>query len=131
MDIAEALRNRKSIRAFKPDPVPREILTELLGLALRAPSWGNTQPWEFVIATGEELEEIRQVYVQQAQEQPETPDLPPPREFPEPYDARRRTVGRKLFDILGISAEDAEKRRQLHLQGLRLLEAPCVIYLMH
>jgi len=85
MDIAEAIGNRKSIRAFKPDPVPREILAELLALALRAPSWANTQPWEFAIVTGTELEEIKQACVQKAQEQP-APDLPSPREFPERYE---------------------------------------------
>ena len=45
MDIVEAIQQRKSIRAFKPDPVPKEILKEILELALRAPSWANTQPW--------------------------------------------------------------------------------------
>jgi len=44
MDIVEAIQQRKSIRAFKPDPVPKEILKEILDLALRAPSWANTQP---------------------------------------------------------------------------------------
>ncbi|MFC2022424.1 nitroreductase family protein, partial [Chloroflexota bacterium] len=41
MDIVEAIRYRKSIRAFKPDVVPQEILKEIMELALRAPSWAN------------------------------------------------------------------------------------------
>ncbi|MCX6000511.1 MAG: nitroreductase family protein, partial [Chloroflexi bacterium] len=42
MDIVEAIRRRRSTRAFKPDPVPRQILEEIMGLAIRAPSWSNT-----------------------------------------------------------------------------------------
>jgi len=39
-----------------------------------------------------------------------------------------RTLGRKLFEILGMGGEEMEQRRQLQLQGLRLFGAPCVIY---
>ena len=59
MDTAAAVNKRKSIRAFKPDPVPRKILREIMELALRAPSWANTQPWELAIASGSKLEEIK------------------------------------------------------------------------
>jgi nitroreductase len=45
MDIVEAIKTRKSIRAFKPDPVPQDILKEIMRLAQNAPSWANTQPW--------------------------------------------------------------------------------------
>jgi len=49
MDLLEAIDARKSIRAFKPDPVPKEFLMEILGIATRAPSSVNSQPWEFFI----------------------------------------------------------------------------------
>jgi nitroreductase len=52
MDIAEAISQRKSIRAFKPAPVPLDILTQIMQSALRAPSWANTQPWEFAVVSG-------------------------------------------------------------------------------
>jgi len=130
MDIVEAINQRKSIRAFRSDPVPKEILQEIMGLALRAPSWGNTQPWEFAIATGKKLEEIRQAYVEKAAAAEEDrPDIPRPRGFPQPYDTRYRAVGRKVLELKGISREDKEKRMWWILQGLRLFEAPCVIYI--
>ena len=129
MDIAEAIRRRKSVRAFKPDPVSQDTLRELLELALRAPSWGNTQPWEFVVVTGKKLEEIRQAYIGKTGE-PGHPDLATPRGFPEPYDTRRRAVGIKLFEAKGITREDREARRQWGRQGLRLFGAPCVIYIL-
>ena len=77
MDIIEAIHQRKSIRAFESKPVPREILKDIMELALRAPSWANTQPWEFSIVSGKKLEEIKQAYLARAEEPP-TLDLPPP-----------------------------------------------------
>ena len=117
MDIVEAIRRRKSIRAFKPDPVSPDTLREILELALRAPSWGNTQPWEFVIVSGKKLEEIKQAYISKAGE-PVHPDLATPRGFPEPYDTRRRAIGIKLFEAKGIAREDREARRRWGTQGL-------------
>ena len=130
MEIVEAINQRKSIRAFKSDPVAQEILKEVMELALRAPSYDNTQPWEFAIVAGKKLEEIKQAFVKKAEEgrNPDT-DIPRPREFPEPYDTRRRTIGRKVLELKGISREDKEKRGRWLLQGLRLFEAPCVIYI--
>jgi nitroreductase len=130
MDIVEAINQRKSIRAFKSDPVPKEVLKEIMGLALRAPSWGDTQPWEFAIVTGKKLEEIRQAFVEKAvAAEEDNPDIPRPRGFPQPYDTRYRTLGRKILELKGISREDREKRGRWLLQGLRLFEAPCVIYI--
>jgi nitroreductase len=128
MDVAEAINKRKSIRAFKSDPVPKEILHEIMELALRAPSYDNTQPWEFAIASGNKLEEIRQAFAEKASAEEPNPDIPLVPEFPQPYDTRRRVLGRKIFELKGIRREDKEKRMWWILQGLRLFEAPCVIY---
>jgi nitroreductase len=54
MDLLEAIKTRKSIRAFRPDPVSREDIEEMLKLVVRAPSAINLQPWEFYIVMGEE-----------------------------------------------------------------------------
>lgn len=129
MDIVEAMLKRKSVRAFKPDPVPQEVLRMMMELALRAPSWANTQPWEFAIVSGKTLDEIRKAFVTAADERP-NPDIPHPRDFPEPYNSRRRALGIKVFELKGIARDDKERRAQWILQGLRLFEAPCVIYIL-
>jgi nitroreductase len=60
MDIRDAIANRRSIRRFKPDPVPRELLEQLLEAATLAPSGKNRQPWSFVVVQGEKrLEMVR------------------------------------------------------------------------
>ena len=128
MDVVEAIDKRKSIRAFRSDPVPKEILKEIMGLALRAPSYDNTQPWEFAIATGKKLEEIRQAFAEKASAEEPNPDIPLVPGFPQPYDTRRRVLGRKIFELKGIRRDDREKRLWWSLQGLRSFEAPCLIY---
>jgi nitroreductase len=126
MDITEAVNKRKTYRGFKPDPVPQEILRELMELALRAPSWANTQPWEFAIVTGKRLEEIRQGFAQKAAEEPH-PDLAFPRVFPEPYLSRLPAMRRG--PDAARRREDKELRKEMRLQGSRLYGVPCVIYI--
>jgi len=58
MDLLTAINERKSIRAFKPDPVPKETVEEILRLSIRAPSAINLQPWEFHVVMGEERERL-------------------------------------------------------------------------
>lgn len=58
MDLLKAIKERKSIRAFKSDPVPREKIEEILRSATNAPSAINLQPWEFFVVIGEEKERL-------------------------------------------------------------------------
>ena len=53
MDVVQAINERFAVRAYKPDPVPLDLMKKILQQALRAPSWANTQPWEFAVATGQ------------------------------------------------------------------------------
>ncbi|OGO19433.1 MAG: hypothetical protein A2144_13935 [Chloroflexi bacterium RBG_16_50_9] len=91
MELTRAISERKSYRAFKPDPVPLDILKKIMEQALRAPSWANTQPWEFAVATGKELGEIQKGFLEaQKKGQEPKPDVPRPYDFPEPYMSRIR-----------------------------------------
>jgi nitroreductase len=49
MDVSAAILKRCSIRKWKPDPVEKEKLEKVLESGRRAPSWGNTQPWRFIV----------------------------------------------------------------------------------
>ena len=55
MDVLEAIKGRRSIRAFKNQDVPAEIVEKLIEAARRAPSAGNIQPWEFVVVRKPEI----------------------------------------------------------------------------
>ena len=58
MDLLDIISDRKSVRTFRPDPVPKETITDILALAGRAPSAINLQPWEFTVVMGEEKERL-------------------------------------------------------------------------
>ena len=58
MDFLKVIKERKSIRGFKPDPILKEKIEEILRLTIHAPSAINLQPWEFIIVTGEEKERL-------------------------------------------------------------------------
>ncbi|MFC2014770.1 nitroreductase [Chloroflexota bacterium] len=58
MDVLKAISERRSMRAFKPDPVPNETIEQILNLTINAPSANNLQPWEFIVITGEEKDRL-------------------------------------------------------------------------
>ncbi|KUJ96204.1 MAG: Nitroreductase [Desulfonauticus sp. 38_4375] len=73
METLEAIFSRRSIRKFKPDPIPREMLETVLRAAMAAPSAGNAQPWHFIVVDSKEiLEQIPKLnpYAKMAVEAP-------------------------------------------------------------
>jgi nitroreductase len=58
MDLLKAIQERRSVRAFKPDPVSKQTIEEILRLVTHAPSAINLQPWEFTVVMGEERERL-------------------------------------------------------------------------
>lgn len=61
--FSQVIRDRHSVRDFLPDPVPEDVLAEILDDARYAPSWSNTRPYCLAIASGERLERLRGAYV--------------------------------------------------------------------
>ena len=124
MDVLKAITERKSIRAFKPDAVPLGMLKKIMEPALRAPSWANTQPWEFAVATGKSLKQIQDAYVKRGIQEWAN-EVGRPYEFPEPYMARIRALQPK--DRKELTKEDWDKRT---LENFRHYGAPACIYLL-
>ena len=125
MDVSEAVQQRKSIRAFKTEAVPVHILREIVELALRAPSWANTQPWELAIVSGEKLELVKQATVTR-QGVRACPDFPGPEEFPEPFKSRFANLAASLSEA--ARGEEGKGETPWYLQGPLLYKAPAVIY---
>ncbi len=61
MDVRDAIRKRRSIRKFKPDPVSDELIVQLLESARLAPSGSNTQPWRFIVVRDAETRQKLQM----------------------------------------------------------------------
>ncbi len=73
MDAIEAIRTRRSIRRYTGDPVPDDVLTEILQAAMSAPSAGNQQPWQFVVVTDRAVREKIPTFHPYAQMVPDAP----------------------------------------------------------
>jgi nitroreductase len=130
MDVTQALERRRTVRAFREQPVPRETLIAILGAALHAPSWANTQPWEIYVAGGEALERMRKVYVEWTRrEVPAQPDLPFPDEWPSVCRERTRSLTAGRADILGVPPDDEQFRQDFLQSNRRFFGAPSVVYL--
>ena len=86
MEFIDAIKGRQSIRAYQRQPVPKELLRDILTTALLAPSWANTQPWEFAIVGGKKKDELDQVLSNNAKNmKPASPDIEMPSpNWPEP-----------------------------------------------
>lgn len=124
MDVVDAIRERKAFRAFKSDPVPLDILKKIMEQALRAPSWANTQPWEFAVATGKKLKEIQEGFVKKGMQEPYS-EVARPYEYPEPYMSRIRALAPK--DRKEMTKEEMEART---LDNFRHYGASTCIYLL-
>jgi nitroreductase len=131
MELDQAVRGRRSIRAFLPDPVPRDKIRKVIELAQWAPSWGNTQPWEIVVADGEKAGFLARTFPEEAMKgNPPRADIPMPIEFPEVHKNRYTGLGRELLTSLGIARDDLEGRKQHYLNMYSFFGAPAVIYLV-
>jgi len=128
MELKDAIRNRRSIRQFLPKPVPEEIIRELIADSLWAPSWGNTQPWEVVVVTGEKLAEFRKQNQKAllAGKAAQT-DIPMPTVWPQAYLDRYKDLGKGVLSSMGIAREDKEARMQHFVKMFGLFEAPAII----
>ena len=129
MKIVEAIRARKSIRAFKPDPIKKEIVKEILEIATRAPSGTNTQPWEFFVLAGEVLEKVKQANVERLRSgTPPNPEISFAISNPDTiYQKRRVELTKQLFQLMEIPRDDMEKRMQWLERGFRFFDAPIAI----
>jgi nitroreductase len=123
MEFIEVLKGRRSIRSFKPDPVPLGTLKKIMEESLWAPSWANTQPWEFAVVTGNKLQEIIKEYVAKGEAKP-YPDIARPPEFPEPYISRIKALAPPGPPP---SKEQMDERR---LRSFSHYGAPAVIYVL-
>src|SRR5580698_934449 len=112
MDVADAVRRRMSTRAFKPDPVPGELVRRLIAEAAQAPSGGNLQPWRVYALGGEALSEFMAVVAAGGMEEPEYEVYPA--NLWDPFRTRRYVCGEDLYASIGVGREDRPARfRQL------------------
>ena len=127
--IETAIATRHSIRAFLPTPVPEETIRAILGLAARAPSGTNTQPWKVYVLTGEAKRALSRrllaAYDDPAEQAAHTEEYDYyPTEWRSPYIDRRRKVGWDLYGLLGIAKGDKARMHAQHARNYQFFGAP-------
>jgi nitroreductase len=130
MELQEAIRNRRSIRQFSAKPVSEELLREIITDSLWAPSWGNTQPWEIVVVTGEKLDEFKKKNEETllAGQAAQT-DIPMPQVWPDANLNRYKDLGKGVLSALDIAREDKDARLLHFARMFGLFDAPALILL--
>jgi len=128
MQYEDVVRGRRSIRGYLKKPVPRELIEEVLALAIRAPTSLNTQPWNFYVVTGEPLDRTRAGNVER-----NLAGVPDSREFrmgpgyEGVHRERQIEIAKQLFGAMGIERHDKAARQDWVLRGFRQFDAPVSI----
>jgi nitroreductase len=126
MHIDEALERRRSARAFRPDPVPRELVEEILRMAARAPSGTNIQPWKIHVAAGEVRARLEREVLAHRETNPPDAGAEFLRESKrkEPYTARMRKLGKDMYSLLGIPKGDKAANWRQWGRNYQFFDAP-------
>ncbi|MDX1580146.1 MAG: nitroreductase [Alphaproteobacteria bacterium] len=128
MGFDEVILGRRSIRGYLQKPVPKDVIKEVIGLAMRAPSSLNTQPWNFFVVSGEPLDRIRAGNTERM-----LAGVPESREFrmhgayEGVHRERQIEIAKQLFAEMGIERHDKEKRQDWVMRGFRQFDAPVSI----
>lgn len=148
-DFAALTASRHSVRDFRPDPVPQEVLDAIWADATTAPSWSNTRPYQLAVATGERADRLRAGY--RAEFAKVAPvrrkeragllkallrgglpdgDFKPWRPYPTDLQPRAVEVGKALYGHLGIGRGDRAAREQAELANMDAFGAPVIGFLL-
>lgn len=130
MQVEDAILGRRSIRAFRPDPVPPAVLQQIVEAARWTPSASNTQPWEFTIVGGKTLETLRSRLRGTFKADPVgKPEMGWPANLPERFKERRMGVANAMNKALGIASDDKVRKDEWSILGIGFFDAPQVIVL--
>ena len=127
--VDAAITSRRSIRAYLPQAVAREDVTEILRVAGRAPSGTNTQPWKVYVLEGERKRELSSAILA-IHNDPEQARLHTeeyayyPREWVSPFIERRRKVGWDLYALLGLTRDNKAGMAAQHGRNYEFFGAP-------
>ena len=125
-DFETLVATRRSIRGYKPDPIPKELMAEIIEIAKRAPSSMNTQPWNFHAVTGAPLELIREGNTERmmAGAAVDREIKMADHGYQGVHRERQVEIAVQLFEAMGIERDDKERRQDWVMRGFRQFDAP-------
>ena len=129
--VSEAIDTRLTCRAFTNELPNINIITSIIERAKRAPSGGNLQPWRMWVVSGQPLEEFKKDIAEKIKDNPmgegtEYNIYPP--NLKEPYESRRREVGRSMYKVLNIPKEDKAGRMKQFMRNFEFFGAPIALF---
>ena len=132
MQFEELVHTRRSVRGYSDTPVPREVIDEIIQVALGAPSSMNTQPWHVHVLTGEPLDYVRSRVVEEmlAGAKPQR-DIATHGRYEGVHRERQIEVAVQLFEAMGIARHDKEGRQDWVMRGFRQFDAPVSLVLTY
>jgi nitroreductase len=130
MTVSEALKARKSTRAFLPQEVSPTLIEAILNDAKQAPSGVNMQPWHVCVVRGEKKRTLETKVIEAFERgDKEVMDYAYyPSSWEEPYKSRRKETGLLMYSTLGISKEDKPRQIEQWKLNYRAFDAPVVLY---
>lgn len=126
MNVEDALRKRRSIRAFRPDAIPFATVREILEIASRAPSSTNIQPWNVHVVTGEARRELVEAILAHRENSPSDASA----EFVmadwrrDPFLARMKKLGKDMYGLLEIPKGDQQAMWDQWGRNYKFFDAP-------
>jgi nitroreductase len=132
MEVRDALAARISTRAYLDTPVREAQLRELLGLAARAPSGGNLQPWQVHVVTGAArqsvIDAVRTTQATHPFGEPELEYQIYPKPIIDPWRARRFACGEAVYAAMDIPREDKMARLVHVARNFEFFGAPVGLF---
>lgn len=125
-DLEAAWAERRSMRGFRPEPIPRPELEQMFSAAQRAPSWCNIQPWRVALTEPPVTGELAAALQAAARGGLPHAELPFPLDYPSPYREHRVACGVALYQAMGIARDDKAGRYDAYLRNYALFGAPHV-----
>ncbi|HIQ16184.1 MAG TPA: nitroreductase [Leucothrix sp.] len=129
MKVAEALKQRKSVRSYLNKPVEDEKIQAILDAARHTPSGVNTQPWQVAVVTGETKktlqEKIEATFREGDKGKADYPYYP--KEWAEPFTSRRLQCGLLMYKTLEIKREDKLRQMDQWAANYRAFDAPVML----
>lgn len=120
---------RRSLRAYLPRRASEETLESIFTVAQRSPSNCNTQPWITHVVSGERLEKLRQEMPDRFMSGQFTMDFPYDGSYEGVYKERQHAAAQALYDSVGITRADKERRHEQFMRNFTFFDAPHVAFL--
>lgn len=133
--VDTVITSRRSVRAFRSDPVPLETVRDILAISTHGANSANMQPWRVYVATGAARQRLADAACHAYDTEPDkhvTEFEYYPNPMFEPFQSRRRQMGIALYGLLDLKKENKEGMRLQQRRNLQFFDAPVgMLFTMH